>query len=995
VSEATNETLDASESLAGGSAIDDTVASGALDRAQDTESLGGGGDHPRGSTVGRYLVLDQLGAGAMGIVLAAYDPDLDRKVALKLLKPRTARDTESARSRLQREAQALAKLNHVNVVTVHDVGIHAGQVFVAMEFVDGETLGSWLAHSTDGRPRPWRDTLRVFDDAGQGLAAAHREGLVHRDFKPDNVMLGVDGRVRVMDFGLARAGGPAQSQVADLRDSELPVGESSALDTPLTQTGAVMGTPAYMAPEQFAGLEVTAKSDQFGFCVALFEAIYGQRPFEGGSFAALAYAVTEGKVKAPPQAGIPVWIYGVLLRGLAVDPNDRFPDMATLLDELGAGEARRKRQRALIVLGTLGLCALGIAGARHLDTARKTQQCETQGAEVLGLWSDPQRDKLRSSFLSSGVPYAEATVARVVSYLDDQAQRIAKAQTRACMDTRVRRSRGEDLLARSTWCLDEARMQLVAIATEFSAPDEKSIRKAITASSRLLPVAPCLDEHRLMRLPEPPRDAEAVAQIRSDLSRVAAHSAAGRHKPALELARSSLERAEQARWPPLTAQARSQVGALLRKTGELEEAEAILTDAYFEASSAGDLGNAIDASRELVQVVGYKAARYAEGRRWGRHAELAMALLGEPEESLRRAHLDTNLGMVENSAGEHARASELFESALASYQRVQGDAHPNVAMSLNNLAGIHYVTGDYAGAQERFERALAVHEQALGPEHPDLAASLNNLATVLTARGSYTEATPLLERALSIRRKSLGPEHASVAMTLTNIANVHNHTGNFTEAKAMYQQALAIYEVTLGPEHPNVADALNNLAAAHNKSGDHLEAKSLNERALAIREKALGADHTKVASSLNNLASVYLRLGEHEQARLHYLRALSIRERSLGPEHPKLAYSLDGLARSSLAQGRSDEALGFAERAVLVRESGKTPPALLADSRFILAKVLVRSPAKDATKKARARSLAKLALEAYREAESHEDAAGEVEAWLAASAGKKTDQPSR
>jgi serine/threonine protein kinase len=229
----------------------------------------------RGTQVGRYVLLDAVGSGGMGVVYAAYDPELDRKVAIKLLRfDRLGSEAgERDRLRLQREAQAIARLSHPNVVHVYDVGTFGDQVFVAMEFVAGRTLRQWA----EEEPRPWREVVDRFALAGRGLAAAHAAGLIHRDFKPDNVLLGDDGRVRVVDFGLAR---PAGQQPA-------PEGERTpsggTLAHPLTEWGVVVGTPAYMAPEQLRGEASDERSDQLSFCVSLYETLYGERPFPGGS----------------------------------------------------------------------------------------------------------------------------------------------------------------------------------------------------------------------------------------------------------------------------------------------------------------------------------------------------------------------------------------------------------------------------------------------------------------------------------------------------------------------------------------------------------------------------------------------------------------------------------------------------------------------------------------------------------------------------------------
>jgi serine/threonine-protein kinase len=275
--------------------------------------------------IGRYAVLRQLGEGGMGVVLAAYDEELDRKAALKLLRDRPGGAGENAgehaserRIRILREAQAMARVSHPNVVQVYEVGEFSqpgapdSHIFIAMEYIDGETLHAW-----QNRPgRAWVEILRMYLQAGQGLLAAHQSGLVHRDFKPDNVLVGSDGRPRVADFGLARGGdgGAAEPLPQAAGVSE----QSGLLVSPLTQAGAIMGTPMYMSPEQYRGRPAGPRSDQFSFCVALYEALYKTLPFEGATFEALGANVLAGRVR-PRPAGSPVPrpLHAALLRGLA------------------------------------------------------------------------------------------------------------------------------------------------------------------------------------------------------------------------------------------------------------------------------------------------------------------------------------------------------------------------------------------------------------------------------------------------------------------------------------------------------------------------------------------------------------------------------------------------------------------------------------------------------------------------------------------------------
>jgi hypothetical protein len=290
---------------------------------------------PREVAIGRFVGLDVLGTGGMGIVYSASDPDLDRKVALKL----TAGDLPgNVRARLLREAQAMARIDHPNVIKVYEVGTHADGVYVAMELAKAGTLRSWLKH----KPRTQREVIGVFAQAGRGLVAAHSVGLIHRDFKPDNVLMTTHETAKVSDFGLV----VEQDEQEVARSGAAPTeiaSHATPLSLKLTRTGAVMGTPTYMAPEQFRGEIATARTDQFAFCVALCEALYGQRPFSGSTFERLAANVLAGRVMTRP-ATAPAWLWRIIARGLAGDPAARFPSMDALLAELARDRSRRRRR---------------------------------------------------------------------------------------------------------------------------------------------------------------------------------------------------------------------------------------------------------------------------------------------------------------------------------------------------------------------------------------------------------------------------------------------------------------------------------------------------------------------------------------------------------------------------------------------------------------------------------------------------------------------------
>jgi serine/threonine protein kinase/formylglycine-generating enzyme required for sulfatase activity len=341
-----------------------------------------------GAKVGRYLVVERIGAGAMGVVYAAYDPKLDRKIALKLLRPQEGKGDQARRTaRLEREAQAIAKLSHPNVVGIFDVGVHEGQVFMAMEYLAGGTLRDWLA----AKKRPWREILKMFIEVGHGLAGAHAEGLIHRDFKPDNVLLDKNGVPKVVDFGLVRlsaavdptaSGGIDRGTSGDAKQEEVASAPHVTGPTALTRTGALTGTPAYMAPEQFLGKPIDARTDQFAFFVALYEALYGERPFAGETVMGLADSVTSGKVRSAPKGSdIPGWVRACVVQGLRVDPAERYSGFGQLLSVLANDPVVRRRRQLLVAVASVLLIA-GVLTMRHVVLGKR-QEIDRQVADDL------------------------------------------------------------------------------------------------------------------------------------------------------------------------------------------------------------------------------------------------------------------------------------------------------------------------------------------------------------------------------------------------------------------------------------------------------------------------------------------------------------------------------------------------------------------------------------------------------------------------------------
>jgi eukaryotic-like serine/threonine-protein kinase len=971
--------------------------------------------------LGRYVVLGRLGQGGMGVVYAAFDPQLDRKVALKVLSAGASGGTRDGHQRLLREAQALAQLTHPNVVSIYDVGSFEvtrteaadddtePSVFIAMELVEGTTLTRWLA-----QPRAWREVLDVMLQAARGVSAAHAKGLVHRDFKPDNVMVGSDGRVRVMDFGLARTSGS--------KALETPA-RPSALTLDITTAGALVGTPAYMAPEQHAGLEADARSDQFAFCVATWEAVYGARPFAGDSLIELATAVLEGRMRDRPRSvNAPAWLRRALERGLASEPPKRWASMDALVSELEQGRVRASRRLlAVIVSGLVGVAVAGFAG-RAVLRAEALRACD-ETAAASSPWNDEVRAQVHDAILASGLAYAPTTAELVTPWLDGFADTWTDARASACRAREVEQSWDADTYERSMWCLEERRMDLEALVGELADPDAQAVRGAVSAAASLPGIATCIDEARLHRLPAPPpRRDELVESVRGELARARAATAAAQASEALARANGALDQARTLGAPRLVAAAHEEVGAALELLGQYPESVLALREAYFVAAGAGEVELAETSATALARVLGTSLDAHDDGETWLRLADIEGARLADPE-GLRDAARLTVRGNVRQHAGDneaarryHQRAVEIYERVLgeqhpafaralqglatteialghyeearelnervhAVLEHVLGRDHPDVALVLHNLASTELALGRYAEADQRFAEVATRLEASLGPQHPKLVGVLTNRATAQRSMGQLGEARRLLARALTIAEHSLGPDHTTVAAVLNNIAVVEETGNHWDEALALHERALAIRQRALPSGHGDIARSLANVATAAEETGDVARARALFEQAIPALELALGPDHTDLAQVISNLAIVHGHASEHAKSLVLHERALAIWERALGPEHPDVALALTALGKELFAAGRAEAAIEPLQRARRIRERPPIDATALAETLFALAEALWAAN----EDRRSAVGYARRAVAEYRTAAlSDEDAVTEIERWIAA-----------
>ncbi|WP_146658650.1 serine/threonine-protein kinase [Enhygromyxa salina] len=867
----------------------------------------------RGHSIGRYVVIDRLGAGGMGVVYTAYDPELDRKVAVKLLQTGhggSSRGTTGA-TRLQREAQAMGALSHPNVITVHDVGTFDDEVFVAMEFVDGWTLGGWL----EAKTRSLAAILEVFQAAGQGLAAAHAAGLIHRDFKPDNVMVGRDGRVRVMDFGLARRMDASPDREAKVA-AQL---EPSPPNLDLTTTGAVLGTPAYMSPEQHLSKPTDARSDQFSYCVALYEAVYGERPFRGENFAALAFAVYRGQIAdAPSGSKVPGWLRSVLLRGLATMPEARFTNMDELLAQLGRDRRNVARRWALVGAGALILAAVTWG---TLASRTQASVCTGGQAQLEQVWNDARRSELERAFASTDKPYAAHTWATVSPIIHAYGQAWIEAHQDACEATRVRAEQSDELLDLRMMCLRERLQGLRGIVDAYASvgPDAlEGLDAAVELASDLAPISECSDIERLSAPIKPPSDPqarEAVALLREQLAGVRTLAARGAYAQGVEQASAALSRARELDYAPATAEALVWLGRLQHLAGDHASAEQSLLEGADQAAIGRHDRVAARAWIELVEVVGAKQARPREGTLL---AKVAAAANHRGDDDGQTADLAVALAAVYKVEARFDAAQTELEQALQLRQAKLGSDHVEVADTLLALGEILREQGHYEQATARFEAARTILETTLGSQHPEVARVYNSMGNAAIRAGRLDEAIGYHEAALAIREASLGPEHPDVAASLNNLGAAHEGLGQLTESLANHQRALAIRSVALGETHPNVAMSLNNIGNVYRTMGQLDDALSHYERALAIKIEALGPEHPSVGETLGNISNVHVSRKQWEPALEFALRTQTIFEASLGPEHPNVGSGLVNLSSIHAHLLEWDAALATAERGLAI-----------------------------------------------------------------------------
>jgi serine/threonine protein kinase len=997
---------DAADGRGGGLSTASTAVEGASDLGSlepDLRALVTAPEDPARLTPGvildeQYRIDRAIGEGGMGVVYRARDLRLERDVAIKIGTAAGA----AALARASREALALARLSHPNVVVVYQVGELGGRVYLAMELVDGGNARAWLRE----RERTGAEIVELYAAAGDGLAAAHQAGLVHRDFKPDNILVGGDGRARVADFGLAR-GARAPRAVLD----EAVVG---AVGDAITRTGAVMGTPAYMAPEQLGGEAVDARADQFAFCAALWEALYGVRPFAGRTPEQLLAAIVSESPRAGERAvhGIPRHVPAALARGLRAAPDERWPSMAPLLAELRRDPRARRRRLAAasVVVAAVAAGGAAIVLRGHADPC-------TDGADrVARVWSSARASRLAAAFARAGSPIS----GRLVSdRLDGYARAWAIAHRDACLATRVDGSQSEALLDRRMLCLDHARAVLETIVAPLEAGGKDAVERAPDALALLPDLSRCADVAQLSNQAPLPADPLRRAQIEG-LDHVLASLRTSRPPGPASTLRATADAmvagARATGWPPLVAHAIAVRAEVLDGALADQASADALADAAREAVAAGDDAEAGASMARLAWDLAHRD-RAAEAKPWLDLARAEWRRLGQPawlDERILSADAErlgaagdpaAHLAAVEAwiavdrrvegsdplaDAERHAKRAEALSlvgrpldaeregnAAVDEAAAALGPNHPRVSRYASAAALLTGEAGHSDAAVALARRAVAIDETWYGRDDARVADSLHTLGSELWRHGDGPEGRAVLARALDLATRG-GEDPTRLARLEGDVANAEDESGDNEAALRHYAHAEELARAA-GASPLLIAQFDVSIAMEESQTGHPAEAVTHGQQALAAMEHALPPDSTDLANPLLVLGGASRELGRLDDAARYLERAVHILDGAVAPANGALLGARDELARTLVAQHRERDALAVLAPAMAVIDGGRdADPGIAAEIRLIDAEALWATG-----EQARARVQAAAARDAFA-ARGLEENRVEAVAWLRA-----------
>jgi tRNA A-37 threonylcarbamoyl transferase component Bud32/tetratricopeptide (TPR) repeat protein len=723
-----------------------------------------------GTRVGRFTLARVLGEGAMGEVWAARDPELDREVAIKLLRVTP--------ERLRREAQAMARVKHGNVVAIYDLGVDGDHAFCAMELVDGITLRAWLQMA-----RPWRAVVAVAIAAGRGLAAAHAAGLIHRDVKPENVLIASDGRTLVTDFGLAKLAGPDEEAV----DISRAVTEGADVSTRLTVTGALVGTPAYMSPEQLASEPADARSDQFSYCVMIYEALFRARPFEARNIGELRDAIRTGIKPRADLRGVPRRLAHAIERGLAHDPAARWPSMDALLAELERA-TRRRRWWIAALPAAIAATAVTVYLANRGGEPNAAEAHAAAERKIAAAWSSERAKTLHVGFTDSGGEKAGDRAATVVKVLDKYRTEWLAARDDAWAATHVRGEQTVELLERRLACFDRLADAMGEVVTLLAKPTAGEVKRAAEIVVRLEPIANCSNERRLAAKSLAP-SSKAGHDAALTLRQIEALQVMGRQEEALRRAEALVDSTATLGDPMLHARARYNFGVALSNAGRFEDAERVLKLAVQSAAGARDHYMVASAWLRLLSLVGLELGRPKEAANLEPAARAAVAQAGDDPKQV--AELAFTLGLVAYGAGDLAAARDHMIDARDRRIAIHGADHPIVASMESNLGAMLMGLGELDEATRVLDHARSVAVSKLPPKHPLLAQIELNRGGVAARRNDWPASEAALRVGLDADLAVRGPSHPETIQLRSMLARALREQRRFGEAREQIELARA------------------------------------------------------------------------------------------------------------------------------------------------------------------------------------------------------------
>jgi tetratricopeptide (TPR) repeat protein len=787
-------------------------------------AAGDGGRLTAGAKLGRYEIVEFIGGGGMGWVYRAKDTELEREVAIKVVQPTVA--GPKGRDRLLAEARAMAKLRHRAVVPVHDVGEYAGGVYVAMALVKGGTLHDWM----HAEPRPWRQVVARFLEAGRGLVAAHAAGIVHRDFKPRNVLLGEGGEVLVADFGIASAS-------VEAADGDSATGRAR-------EATSIVGTPAYMAPEQAAGLAVDARADQYSFCVSLWEGLHGQRPQEAET--RTQGVLLTGATAAPTaRRRVPGWLTDAVARGFAPAPEKRWPTLAALLDQLERG-LRRRRRWGIAAASTCGvLLAVVVVLATPKRSAQATHACEPPTARMAVVWDAEHGARLSALFAATDPAHGATHATRALGALDGFAKRWLSAQVEACRATYVEHRQPEAILERRQACLDQ---RLAGVAERVrlieGASSAAEIRKVMRLVDSLPIIEECTDLAQLAGEPPPPGEPSARAEyvaLRAEAAAIDALRLAGKLSEHRQRAEAALVRARKLGHPIVIATLIDQVANALHNSGEFEAEVPLREEAISVGAAAHDDRFVADQWASLIFVVGRSLKQYDKADGMVLAADAAISRAGEPVHY--RFDLLSSRSAIAEARGDAPGALKILDEGLALLER-NGARTPGSQFEFRLMSGLDR-RAEILKGQGRLREAIDAYEQAIkigvvrfGEDHVFLYPYYGNLSVVLLEVGERDAAGiyRTLRRAAAIAEAGLEPS-PRLAEVLWEVGETLLNDQRVEEAIPYLERAEALAAKTMEPGDERLADIAGSFGAARLAAGEPEEALKLIQRSLAGYEK--------------------------------------------------------------------------------------------------------------------------------------------------------------